>query len=108
MAVAVKTSPGSRSTGSLKSPALLSLLGVGYLLFCLVIVFKLIPSLFWEFWEQIGLGRAQFVGGALLTIIGLVCAAALVVLGTRLLGPEPPAGVRAGVFVGFVGTLLAV
>src|SRR5437868_11602607 len=71
MAVAVKTSPGSRSSGSLANPAILSLVGVLYLLGCLGIVFGLIPSLWWSAWESLGLGKYQVVGGSLLLLIGL-------------------------------------
>jgi preprotein translocase SecE subunit len=105
MSVAVKTSPGARSSGLRASSAILSLVGVVYLLACLAIVFKLIPALWWEAWDGLGLGSYTFVGGALLAVVGLVSAVVLLVVGARLLGPQPPAGVRAGVFVGFVGLL---
>lgn len=105
MAVAVKTSSDARSTGSLAHPALVSLVGVGYLLICLVIVFKLIPGLWWDAWGTLGLARYQFVGSALLVLTALACGVALLIAGSRLLGTEPPQGVRAGVFVGFVGLL---
>ena len=45
MAVAVKTSPGARSSGSPVSPAILSLIGMLYLLGCLALVFGGIPWL---------------------------------------------------------------
>lgn len=107
MAVAVKTSQGA-STGPLASPAILSLVGVVYLLACLAIVFKLIPELWWSGWEKAGLGSYTFVGGTLLAILGLAAGIALLVVGARLLGPNPPAGIRAGVFVAFAGVVLAV
>src|SRR5262245_61262771 len=108
MAVAVKTSPGARSTGALASAAILSLVGLVYLLACLSIVFWLIPSLFWSAWQAAGLGNYAFVGGSLLALVGLAVGVALLVAGARLLGPNPPAGVRAGVFVAFAGLLLVV
>jgi preprotein translocase SecE subunit len=107
MAVAVKTSQGARSTGPLASAAILSLVGVVYLLACLAIVFWLIPGLWWSAWEAaVGPGAYAFVGGSLLGILGLAVGVALLVVGARLLGPSPPVGVRAGVFVGFLGLLL--
>jgi preprotein translocase SecE subunit len=106
MAVAVKTSPGSRSAGTLSSPAILSLVGVLYLLGCMGIVFKLIPSLWWPAWQSMHLG-VQF-GGILLVVVCLAVGVGLLVLGGRLLGAHPPAGVRAGVFTAFVGVLIVV
>jgi len=106
MAVAVKTSPGARSSGSPGGLALLSLVGVVYLLATIAIVFKLLPSLWWSAWEGLGWGQSSFVGGTLLAILEVAGAIALLWGGARLLGTHPPAGVRAGVFVGFVGLLL--
>src|SRR5262249_46458841 len=105
MAVAVKTSQGA-STGSLASPTILSLVGVVYLLASFAIVFKLLPELWWAAWESARLGPSSFVGGTVLTIVCLTVGVALLVVGARLLGPNPPTGIRAGVFVGFVGLLL--
>ncbi len=108
MAVAVKTSPGARSSGSLASPAILSLIGLVYLLGCLGIVFGLIPSLWWAGWASFGLGGYTFVGGSLLLLVCLAVGVGLLWTGVRLLGPNPPAGIRAGVFVNLVGLLLVV
>jgi preprotein translocase SecE subunit len=106
MAVAVKTSPGARSAGTPGGLALLSLVGVVYLVATLAIVFKLLPSLWWTAWDAIGLTQYQFVGGALLAIVGLAAAAGLLWAGVKLLGTHQPPGVRAGVFVGFTGLFL--
>jgi preprotein translocase SecE subunit len=108
MAVAVKTSPGARSSGSPASPAILSLIGVLYLLGCLAIVFGLIPWLWWQVWERLAGTTSPFVGGSLLLLVCLAAGFGLLWLGVRLLGPHPPEGVRAGVFVGLVGLLLVV
>ncbi|MFO0929904.1 MAG: preprotein translocase subunit SecE [Gemmataceae bacterium] len=105
MAVAVKTSPDARSSGLQANPALFSLVGVGYLLICLVVVFKLIPGLWWEAWDGLGLARYQFFGGTLLAVTAVACGVLLLIAGNRMLGAEQPPGVRAGVFVGFVGFL---
>jgi preprotein translocase SecE subunit len=108
MAVAVKTPPGTRYSGTLASPAILSLVGVLYLLACLVIVFKLLPDLWWSAWDALGWGGITFVGGTLLVMVALAVGVGLLILGGRLLGPHPPAGVRAGVFVAFSGLLIVV
>src|SRR5262245_20179032 len=99
MAVAVKTSQGTPSTGALASPAILSLVGVVYLLACLAIVFKLIPDLWWGVWTGAGFKPDSFVGHSLVAILALGVGIALLVVGARLLGPNPPVGIRAGVFV---------
>jgi len=107
MAVAVKTSPGARSDSPTKSPAVLSLIGVAYLLGCLAIVFKILPWIWWSIFEAVGLSRAFSVeAGALLVLLCLALGIGMLVFGGRLLGPHPPKGVRGGVFIGFVGLLV--
>jgi len=105
MSVAVKTSPSSRSGGSQVNPAILSLIGVIYLIACLAIVFRILPDLGWVAWESLGLVRNP-LGGTLLFLVDMAVGVGLVYVGLRLLGPTPPAGVRAGVFVGLVGLLV--
>jgi preprotein translocase SecE subunit len=108
MAVAVKTSPGARSGNPTGSPAILSLLGVAYLLGCLAVVFKLIPWLWWSLFDATGLaGRFSVELGTGLVLLCLAAGVGLLIFGGRLLGPHPPAGVRGGVFLGFAGLLLA-
>jgi len=108
MAVAVKTSPGARSFGSLASPAILSLIGVLYLLVCLAVVFEGIPWLWKSAWQTLNLGAQGWVSGTLLGLVCLAVAVGLLWFGARLLGPDPPVGVRSGVFVGFLGLLVVV
>lgn len=108
MALAVKTSPDARSAPSPVSAAIMSLVGVVYLMACLAIIFKLLPGLWWSSWESLGLGKSPIVGGTLLIIVCAGVALFLLALGGRLLGPQVPTGVRAGIFVGFVGLLVAV
>lgn len=105
MAVAVKTPPGNRPSEAPSSPAVLSLLGVVYLIACLALLFKIVPDLWWTVWEGIGLSGYTFIGGTFLLAISLLLAFTLLGLGSRLLGPHPPEGVKAGVFVGLVGLL---
>jgi preprotein translocase SecE subunit len=102
MAVAVKNTPETAPAGLLDRMAWASLAGTVYAIGSLGIVFYLLPSLWWSLgWE----GR-NFLAVALLGILQLVAFVGLVVLGTRLLGPRAPTGVRAGIFVGLVGFLL--
>jgi len=107
MAVAVKTSPGARSDSSTGNTAKLSLIGVAYLLGCLAVVFKILPSLWWSIFEGLGVSRAYSVElGALLVLLCIGIGYWLLTFGGRLLGPSPPQGVRGGVFLGFVSLLL--
>src|SRR5262245_16050415 len=106
MAVAVKTSSGATSPSPLSRAAVASLVGVVYVIGCLAVVFKLLPSLWVPAAEAIGLSSAGFVSGSLLGVLMLAAAAGLLYVGGRLLGPKAPPGVRAGIFVGLVGVLL--
>jgi preprotein translocase SecE subunit len=55
---------------------------------------------------MLDLNLTSFVSGALLLLTMGVTAAVLIFLGTRLVGPNPPHGLRAGVFVGILGLLV--
>jgi len=105
MAVAVKNTPGVGSS-PLQRPAILSLLGVLYVLAALGVVFKVLPWLWWQGWELAGFRPDSFLGSALVGVLGLVVIGGFVVIGTRLLGTHPPVGVRAGIFVALVELLL--
>ncbi|MFM7152283.1 MAG: preprotein translocase subunit SecE [Gemmataceae bacterium] len=108
MAVAVKTSPGVSTQGALANPAILSLLGMVYLLGCLGVVFKLIPDLWGSMWNNSNLSSSTFVGGTLMGLVCLLAGVGLLMLGNRLIGSEAPPGFRAGVFVAFLGLHLAI
>src|SRR5262245_18355199 len=106
MAVAVKTNPDARPSAPPTSAAVLSLLGVVYVVASLALLFKVVPDMWWTVWNSLALGGMQLarfpvVGAALLLTFSLLLAVSLIGLGNRLLGPQPPAGTRAGVFVGF-------
>jgi len=105
MAVAVKTSQGARSSGTTGGLVLYSFVGVIYLAATIAIVFDLLPRLWWSAWEGMGAAQATIVGGSLLAILELAAAVGLLWGGARLLGRNPVPGVRAGVFVGFLGLL---
>jgi preprotein translocase SecE subunit len=107
MPVAVKNSP---ETGSLMKSlfdrlAFVSLAGTVYVLGSLGIVFYALPAL-WDLTVFPLLGPYTFVAGAGLILAMLVVAAGLVYLGTRLAGPNPPHGLRAGIATGVLGVIL--
>src|SRR5579872_3167002 len=104
MAVAVKNTPEVSSPGLLDRLAVVSLVGMVYVLGCLGIVFALIPSVWWSVWPQAGY---PVVARALLGLVMLAAAVGLIVLGVRLLGPRAAVGVRAGIFLALVFVLLA-
>lgn len=106
MAVAVKTSPGPKSSRAPSSPALMSLAGVAYVVVCLALLFKGIPTLFWMGWEALGLETYVVQGGALLLTLSFVLGGVALYVGAQLSGEEAPVGVRAGTFVGLCGLLL--
>jgi preprotein translocase SecE subunit len=100
MAVAIKNTPEVESPTRLDRMPVVALAGTAYLLGTLGIVFYLLPSL----WETI-----NWSGNASAMVRGLVQLAALsglLLFGARLLGPNAAHGVRAGIFVSFVGFLL--
>lgn len=100
MAVAIKNSPEVASASLLDRMPVAALAGTAYLLGTLGIVFYLVPSL----WQALGwTGNAAAMVRTLLQFVALV---GLLVFGSRLLGPKTVPGVRAGIFVGFVGFLV--
>ena len=108
MSVAVKTPTGTTTAGSRVSLALVSLVGVLFLLASLAIVFELIPTLWWGFWDAFAGTESRFVGGSLLLLIGIAAVVGLFLMGGWLLGSDPQPGVRAGIAVGFLGLVFAV
>jgi len=103
MAVAVKTSSGARSPSPSAGLVLYSLAGVAYLILTIAVVFKLVPMLWETVWTGLGGGQATVVGATFLVMLELAAAAGLLYGGARLLGRAPIPGIRAGVFVGFIG-----
>jgi preprotein translocase SecE subunit len=99
MAVAVKNSPETTPQPLFDRLAVSSLVGAVYVLGSLGIVFYLIPSLW-------GTVETTFVNVALRLLAMVVAAGVLIFLGTRLAGPHPPHGLRAGVFVTLVALLV--
>jgi preprotein translocase SecE subunit len=103
MAVAEKK-PSETSSQASPSPfervPVASLVGVVYVLGSLAVIFKAVPALC-----AIVLGGG-FVGLALQTMLMVVAAVGLIVVGTRLAGPKLKPGVRAGIFMGLLFVLL--
>lgn len=106
MAVAVKTTPETAPQQPLNRLAVGSLVGTVYILGCLAIIYG-IPVLWGELLSPVLVGAAGvFVDAALRLLVMLGVAALLVLLGQRLSGPNPPAGLRAGICAGLIGVLL--
>src|SRR5262249_43782384 len=99
MTVAVKNTP-EINTGSLFDRlAVTSLAGVVYVLGAIAVVVKGLPALWWIY---LGLNQQSFVHWAILIVAMIGAAVGLVVVGSKLLGPHPPHGARAGIFVGLI------
>ena len=103
MTVAVKNTPEVSTHGLMDRLAVSSLAGVVYVLGSIAIVVKGLPALWWIY---LGLSQQSFPAWALLIVVMVAAAAGLVYVGGRLLGPSPPHGVRAGIFLGLTGALL--
>lgn len=102
MAVAVKDTMETGSSKLFERLAIESWAGTAYILGSLAAVFYVLPRL----WEVLGLGESA-VSMALLLVLMVLAGAGLVVLGARLAGAKPQAGLRSGVFFGVAGMLLA-
>jgi preprotein translocase SecE subunit len=106
MAVAVKTSPETAPQQPLNRLAVGSLVGTVYVLGCLAILYA-IPLIWREAISPVLVNAAgSFVDAALQVLLVLGVAAGLIVFGRRLIGPNPPHGIRAGIFFGIVGVLV--
>jgi preprotein translocase SecE subunit len=103
MAVAEKTTAETTLRSPHQQLVMGSILGALFLLLSVGLVFSGLPAL----WGAIGLEAVNpFLSQALLFVITLPLIVGLVLLGRHLLGPHPPAGVRAGAFFGAVGLLV--
>ncbi len=108
MAVAVKNPTPVGSARPFDRLPVVSLLGVAYVVGCLVIVFRLLPLGWWHLWASMGASTASYAGAVLLGMLMLAATVGFCVLGGRLLGPDAPAGARSGILFGLIGLLLAV
>jgi preprotein translocase SecE subunit len=100
MTVAVKSTPETRASSPFDRLPVACAIGVIYVLASIAIIVKGLPALVWSW---LGLSEQSFPAWFLL-IAGMLAALALLVyLGTRLAGPNPPRGLRAGIFVALLG-----
>jgi preprotein translocase SecE subunit len=97
MAVAVKNSSESTTRSGTMNLVMASLGGAMYVLGSIAIVTQVIPKL-WAAGVSPWLESVPFVDAAGLIVVLLFAVGALVVLGMTLVGPNPPRGLRAGVF----------
>jgi preprotein translocase SecE subunit len=102
MAVAVKTTPETAPQQPLNRLAVGSLVGTLYVLCCLAIIYG-IPVL-WR--EAVGSVAGVFVDAALRFLVMLGVTALAILIGRRLIGPNPPPGIRAGIAFGIVGVFV--
>lgn len=106
MAVAVKNSPETASSPMVDRLPVWSLLGVLYVLAGIGVIFYLYPALWWsEITRATGV-LGPFVDFALFLLGMIGLGASFVLLGNRLLGSQPPHGLKAGIFVGLVGVVV--
>jgi preprotein translocase SecE subunit len=103
MAVAVKNTPETSTHSLFDRVAVVSLVGVVYLLGSLAIIFAALPALWWNGFH---LDRDSFTAVALLGLAMVVVFGGLAFVGGKLLGPHPAPGAKAGIFVGLVGFLI--
>jgi preprotein translocase SecE subunit len=108
MAVAEKKSQESATTSAFDRVAVVSLIGVVYVLGSLAVVFKLVPDVWRLVWGRgLNLNPDSFTGTTLMVLVVVAAAVGLVILGRRLLGTRQVPGVRAGIFFGLIYFLLA-
>jgi preprotein translocase SecE subunit len=103
MTVAVKNVPELNTRSLFDRLAVSSLAGVIYVLGSVGLVVKGLPALWWVW---LHLSRDSFPAWALLIVAMFAAVCGLVYVGGKLLGPSPPRGVRAGIFVGLIGIVL--
>ena len=103
MTVAVKNTPEINTRSLFDRLGVTSLVGVVFVFGAIAVVVKGLPALWWVY---LGLNQQSFPAWALLIAAMLGAGVGLVVVGGKLLGPHPPQGARAGIFVGLVSVLL--
>ncbi len=100
MAVAIKNTPEVASASLFGRTQVAALVGAAYLVGTLGIVFYLLPTL-WQVLGWTGKAAAMMLGASqLAALVGLL------VFGSLLLGSKAAHGIRAGIFVAFLGFVL--
>jgi preprotein translocase SecE subunit len=105
MAVAVKNSPETSAPRMVDRLPVSSLLGMLFVLGSLGVVFYGLPALWWSAVSPITGMLGSFFDVALFVVAMVGVGAGLAYLGTRLLGPQPAHGIRAGIFVAIAGVV---
>jgi preprotein translocase SecE subunit len=107
MAVAVKNTPEITTGRALNRLAMASVAGTAYFLGSIGVSFYAIPILWGNYLSPV-LVRAvgSPVDRALMVLVVLAAIAGLIVLGRRLVGTNPPHGLRGGIFMGVVGVIV--
>jgi preprotein translocase SecE subunit len=115
MAVAVRNTPETASSSKpFDHLAVSALAGVAYVIASIWVVFYGLPSLWWNmlgyvhgFAREVVVANGSPVHVALLFVVMLVSGVGLFVLGFRLLATHARPGLRAGIFFGLLGVLVA-
>jgi len=97
MAVAVKNASEAAPRSSLEGLALSSLVGAAYVLGSIGVVFYALPGVWSTLFPRGHELINPFLSGTVLLLLVLSSAVGLVVLAGKLVGPQPPAGLKAGV-----------
>jgi preprotein translocase SecE subunit len=105
MALAVKNPTEQTTWPAVNRLAVGSLLGTLYVLASLAIVFYGIPKL-WNMAVSPALTRLPAIDATLMILLMFAAGAGLFYYGLRLLGPNPPHGLKAGVFAGIMLVLV--
>jgi len=104
MAVAVKNAPVKTSWRPFHRLPTASLAAALYLIVCLGVVFKLVPTLWWANTTAL---TNEFVSTAVLIVVMAVVAFGLGFVGTRIFAGQAIPGLRAGIFMALVLLLFA-
>jgi preprotein translocase SecE subunit len=99
MTVAVKNTPEISSHSMFDRLGVAGLAGVVYVLGAIAVVVKGLPALWWIY---LGLPQESLAAWTLLIAAMFGAAVGFTVVGGKLLGPHPPQGSRAAIFVGLV------
>jgi preprotein translocase SecE subunit len=99
MAVAVKNSPDAQTRTAPFGLVLMSLIGAAYIVACIAIIFWAVPYA-WDAGVASHLPASMsFVSYAGLIVVEIIAIGILTFVGSSLVGPTPPRGLRAGVFL---------
>jgi preprotein translocase SecE subunit len=107
MATAVQTSSEPRTPNPRVRLALASLFGAAFVIAGVVVAAYLIPQVWAEYVSPVLAPLGRFVDVALRLVAQVAAAGAIIWLGTRLAGANPPRGLRGGIFLA-ISTLVTI